>query len=141
MNADEYAAMVAKFEERHGKVKRRKMKPRVLKPPPESAESQVMEALCRCSAGAQVQREWAFHPDRKWRFDFAWAAVKLALEIEGRGRHQTVIGVLNDCEKYNRALVMGWRVLRFPATHVGNPVYLQGLIQLVLEALDSRSGV
>ena len=60
-------------------------------------------------------RELRFHPERRWRFDFAWPDIKLAVEIDGRGRHQTVVGVRNDCEKLNEALRLGWRVLRFPA--------------------------
>jgi very-short-patch-repair endonuclease len=64
---------------------------------------------------AHPEREWRFHPERRWRFDFAWPNIKLAAEIDGRGRHQTVVGVRNDCEKLNEALRLGWRVLRFPA--------------------------
>ena len=66
--------------------------------------------------GADLVREHRFHPERRWRFDMAFPAVKLAIEIEGRGRHQTVAGYAKDCEKYNAALILGWRVLRFPAT-------------------------
>lgn len=65
--------------------------------------------------GAGLVREYRFHDVRKWRFDFSFPAVKLAVEIEGRGRHQTVTGFRADCDKYNTALILGWRVLRFPA--------------------------
>jgi very-short-patch-repair endonuclease len=60
-------------------------------------------------------REYRFHPVRRWRFDFAFPSVRLAVEVDGRGRHQTAKGVSADCEKMNEALRMGWRVLRFPA--------------------------
>lgn len=66
--------------------------------------------------GGEPVREFKFHPTRRWRFDFAWPSQKVALEIDGRGRHQTIAGVRGDCEKYNAAVAMGWRVLRFPAT-------------------------
>lgn len=66
--------------------------------------------------GAEMAPEHRFHPTRRWRFDFAWPACKVAVELEGRGRHQTVAGVRADCEKYNTAALMGWTVLRFPAT-------------------------
>jgi len=57
--------------------------------------------------------EHRFHPTRRWRFDFAWPQQKVALEVEGlNGRHQRTAGFLKDMEKYNRATVMGWRVLR-----------------------------
>lgn len=66
--------------------------------------------------GSDTVREYKFHPTRKWRFDFAWPSQRLALEIDGRGRHQTVVGVRADCEKNNEAIRLGWRVLRVPAT-------------------------
>jgi very-short-patch-repair endonuclease len=73
------------------------------------------EELLGCVAGAIPVREFKFHPERRWKFDFAWPAIKLAVEIEGQGRHQTFVGFRRDCDKYNAALAMGWRVLRFPA--------------------------
>ena len=61
--------------------------------------------------------EYRFDPERRWRFDFAWPALKMAVEIEGgvwiRGRHVRPVGYLADLEKYNRAVVLGWRVLRY----------------------------
>jgi len=67
-------------------------------------------------SGSDMVREFRFHPTRKWRFDFASPRLRVAVEIEGRGRHQTVAGVRSDCEKYNAATAAGWRVFRFPAT-------------------------
>jgi len=67
-------------------------------------------------AGSDLVREHRFHPVRKWRLDFAFPSAKLGIEIDGRGRHQTVNGVRRDCEKHNTALLLGWRILRFPAT-------------------------
>lgn len=60
--------------------------------------------------------EYRFHPERKWRFDYAWPSRKIALEVEGgvwtNGRHTRGKGFLGDLEKYNTAAAMGWRVLR-----------------------------
>lgn len=60
--------------------------------------------------------EHAFHPTRKWRFDFAWPDRKLALEVEGgafvAGRHTRGASFEADCEKYAEAAVDGWRVIR-----------------------------
>lgn len=66
--------------------------------------------------GPDLVEEHRFAPDRKWRFDFAHLASKVAVEIEGlcRGhsRHTTHGGYRNDCAKYNRATALGWRVFR-----------------------------
>ena len=65
--------------------------------------------------------EYRFHPDRRWRFDFAWPNERIAVEIEGIthygagiGRHQSAKGFVADCEKYEAALLDGWRVYRIP---------------------------
>ena len=61
--------------------------------------------------------EHRFHDTRKWRFDFAWPDVNTAVEVEGGtwsgGRHTRGAGFANDCEKYNEATRLGWRVYRF----------------------------
>lgn len=60
--------------------------------------------------------EHRFHPDRKWRFDFAWPEHLVALEVEGAiwtgGRHTSGAGFVKDMEKYNAAAAMGWRIVR-----------------------------
>jgi very-short-patch-repair endonuclease len=54
---------------------------------------------------------------RKWRFDFAYPEVKVAIEVEGggyvQGRHSRGAGMAKDMEKYNFAALLGWVVLRF----------------------------
>ena len=64
-------------------------------------------------------REHRFHPERRWRFDFAWPAAMFAVEVEGGthsgGRHVRGQGFRKDAEKYGEALVMGWSVLRLPS--------------------------
>jgi very-short-patch-repair endonuclease len=81
------------------------------------------------------EREWMFHPTRKWRFDFAWPDVKLAVEIEGGtwrgGRHSRGSGFDNDAAKYNAAVLLGWRVLRYSTGMVQSGI----AINEVLEAL------
>jgi very-short-patch-repair endonuclease len=70
------------------------------------------------------EREHRFDPERRWRFDFAWPSLKIAIEVEGgvwvRGRHVRPAGYLADLEKYNRAVVMGWRVLRYAPHQLNN---------------------
>ena len=66
-------------------------------------------------------REHKFALPRQWRFDFAWPEHLFAVEIEGMGRadgglagHRTRKGFLKDAEKYERAMMLGWRVYRVP---------------------------
>lgn len=69
-------------------------------------------------------REYRFHSTRRWRFDFAWPAMyqKLAVEVEGAifvvGRHNRALGMMADMEKYNSAMLLGWRVLRVAGPHI-----------------------
>lgn len=62
-------------------------------------------------------REYKFHPTRKWKIDHAHLETKVAVEIEGgtwkKSRHTSGIGFRNDCEKYNYAVMLGWRLFRF----------------------------
>jgi very-short-patch-repair endonuclease len=63
------------------------------------------------------EREYRFHPVRRWRFDYAWVDAKLAVEVEGGtwqgGRHSRGAGYAQDAEKGNTALALGWRLLRY----------------------------
>lgn len=94
-------------------------------------------------SGSDIEREHRFHPTRKWRFDFAFPSRKVAIEIDGRGRHQTVAGVRADCEKNNNAISRGWAVFRLPTSDIkgrdktGEPL-LPAFIELVCEFLTSR---
>lgn len=74
-------------------------------------------ALHMRAAGLKPETEYRFHPPRRWRFDFAFVDKKLAIDCEGgtwtNGRHVRGSGFEKDCEKYNAAVMAGWRVLRF----------------------------
>lgn len=78
---------------------------------------------------ALPEREVRFKPPRRWKFDFAYMAHKLAIEIEGgayiNGRHTRGSGFIADCEKYNEAALDGWTVLRFATPHIKSGYALQ----------------
>ena len=63
--------------------------------------------------------EFEFLQDRKFRFDWAIPSCKVAIEYEGvfskKSRHTNVNGYTTDCEKYNLAMIEGWKVLRYTA--------------------------
>lgn len=76
----------------------------------------VFTVICKTDLKQDCEKEFRFHPVRKWRFDYALPEHKIALEVEGGvwtgGRHTSSVGFLNDMEKYNTATLMGWRVFR-----------------------------
>lgn len=82
--------------------------------------------------------EYRFDPERRSRFDFAWPALKLAVEVEGGtwsgGRHTRGSGFEADCEKYNRAALAGWTVLRFP----GRQITQGDALRIIAEAISNR---
>jgi len=84
--------------------------------------------------------EHRFHTTRKWRFDFAYPDKAIAIECEGgtwsRGRHTRGGGFENDCEKYNTAALMGWKVLRFTRAMIENGVAVD-MIGRALKELDN----
>lgn len=74
-------------------------------------------ALARPQGVPEPVLEHRFHQERKWRFDAAWPAIKLAVEIQGGsfvgGGHNRGAQQAKDYEKLNEAQRMGWRVLQF----------------------------
>jgi hypothetical protein len=84
-------------------------------PPIDHAEALIY--LLQLSGLPLPEREFLFHQKRKWRFDFAWPELLIAVEVEGGvwvgGRHVRGEGYEADCEKYNAAQLAGWIVLRF----------------------------
>lgn len=76
----------------------------------------------------EVAEEFRFHEVRKWRFDYAIPALKIAVEYQGHGStgaikgghvggHGSISGISKDAEKMNAAQAAGWRVLLFTALH------------------------
>ena len=72
--------------------------------------------LLRLSGLPTPERQYRFHPVRKWRFDFAWPESFIALEVEGgtfvKGAHVRGRRYSMDCVKYNTAASIGWSVFR-----------------------------
>lgn len=77
------------------------------------------ETLARILELPPYVREYKFMKSRKFASDFAWPELRILVEVEGGtfmgGRHTRPIGYAKDCEKYNYAAMMGWKVLRFTA--------------------------
>lgn len=86
--------------------------------------------------------EYRFHPVRKWRFDMAWPDLMVAIECEGgvfaAGRHTRGAGFVKDCEKYNQAVVLGWKILRVTARNVNS--FMDDLEKLIKKSKGESHG-
>jgi len=105
-------------------------------PQPLSRPEESFAIAWRALGGPPFVREYVFC-ERKWRFDFAWPAAKIAVEIEGgvhegagRGRHMRQLGFTDDCVKYGEAALLGWRVLRLTP-----PMIQPALLERIVEAI------
>ena len=78
-------------------------------------------------SGPGLMREFVFHPERKWRADFAHVESRTLIEIEGGihifggGRHNRSAGFIADAEKYLEAFLAGWSVVRLTAPQITAP--------------------
>lgn len=78
-----------------------------------------------CKAnGLTLEREYAFHPERKWRFDWFIAELNCGIEYEGifseKSRHTSLSGYTGDAEKYSQAAILKIIVLRYTAKNYKN---------------------
>lgn len=89
-------------------------------------------------------REYTFARPRRWQFDFAWPAILLAVEVEGgvwvQGRHTRGQGYIDDMEKYNRAAILGWSVIRVTPQQAGDGTLVVLLQDWLSEREESEHG-
>lgn len=90
-------------------------------------------------------REYQGIPGRKFRYDLAWPAKKLALEVQGGvfsgGRHTRGIGYTADCEKLNLTVLNGWRMLWVTPAHIrdGKAIrWVEQALKMPPDAIGSR---
>lgn len=76
----------------------------------------IFVQLCKQSGLPEPVAEYRFHAVRRFRFDFAWPTLRVALEVDGgvwtKGAHGRGTGIVRDQEKHNYAACMGWVVIR-----------------------------
>lgn len=112
-------------------------------------EEKFIAALEGCGL-PEPEREFRFHPTRRWRFDFAWKSEKVAVEIQGglysapvfchvckaRVMQRTRYGKLfpvfqgtghtsgkafdDDVEKYLEAAALGWTVITLSSKYINS---------------------
>jgi very-short-patch-repair endonuclease len=90
-------------------------------------------------------REFRFHPSRRWRFDFAWPHLKVAVEVDGGiyccGRHVHGSGFERDAEKGNAAVLAGWRILHFTPRQVRSGIAVKKIEELIRKIQRNNFGV
>lgn len=89
--------------------------------------------------------EFIFHAKRKWRFDWAWPELKIAVEVHGggfvNGGHNRGRAMMADLEKLRAAILLGWRVFPFLVQEIEeNPVGCIETIEAALEAPVHKPG-
>jgi very-short-patch-repair endonuclease len=93
-----------------------------VKSPTESAAEFTLAAQWQADHLPPCEREFQFHPERKFRLDFAIPRIKFGVEIEGglwvNGAHSRPSGILRDMEKGNLLTLLGWSTLRYSASQV-----------------------
>lgn len=76
----------------------------------------AFDTCWRIMAGPDLEPEYRFHAQRKWRLDRAHVVARVAVELDGGthngGRHVRGDGYTRDCEKLNAAAANGWAVFR-----------------------------
>ena len=91
----------------------------------------------RSLGGPELERESRFHPERKWRADFAHIESRTLIEIEGgiyiQGRHNRAAGFIADAEKYLEAFLAGWAVVRLTAAQISAPT-----VERLIAAIRTR---
>jgi very-short-patch-repair endonuclease len=94
--------------------------------------------LWKHGKGPDLEREYRFHHERRWRADFAQMEARVLIEIEGgiwvNGRHNRAAGFNADLEKYMEAGLLGWRVFRFGPDQI-TMENVERLAVLVAEAI------
>ncbi len=101
-----------------------------------SALEETFALHLRVNRLTEFEREYRFHPSRKWRFDFAAPRLLIAVEIEGgifgkKSAHNTGTGILRDMEKSNEAQRLGWRVFRFAGDDIKSGKAVEYIRQIV----------
>ena len=83
---------------------------------PEPLGKQFIEKVL-IESGLSFEKEYKFFELRNWRSDFFIIDKKVIVEYEGIysefSRHTHYSGFVGDCHKYNKASILGYRLLRY----------------------------
>jgi very-short-patch-repair endonuclease len=114
---------------------------RAAKTDDEARNAQRFLAMCRAWDLPEPEQECRCIPKRRFRFDFAWPAAKVAVEIQGGiwspdMAHGRGWGIQRDYTKLNLAQAHGWIVLQLSTTQLRDAP--GPFMDLVKRALEQR---
>jgi hypothetical protein len=102
-----------------------------------SALEEKFLAQVTASGLPSPEREYVFARPRRWRFDFCWSELLVAVEVEGgswvNGRHNRGTGFRSDVDKYNEATKRGYKVYRV----TGDMIHSGEALRVTKEALGA----
>lgn len=114
---------------------------RTTKKKPKTAAVKFLEAWRALGIdGSEPETEYVFDSERHWRFDYAWPALKVAVEVHGFGfGHQAQQHLAADCEKARAAIEHGWVVLTFTTRCLGSKVKCEDAAHQVYGVIERRA--
>lgn len=85
------------------------------------------------------EAEFRFAAPRRWRFDWAFPSVKVAIEYQGgnyfgKGGHNSIRGLQNDYEKFTEAALRGWMLILVDSQTVRD----KRAVEWVKRAMEAR---
>lgn len=82
------------------------------------------------------ENNYRFHPERQWRFDFAWPNHNFAVEVQGMGPgHTSLKGMTNDYDKQHAAMLLHWRIFYITTSHI-QPLTARHTCNLIAQVLQ-----
>ena len=134
MNRESFRKLIAKAPKRP-KTELEKLRAKAKR---EKLENEFLW-LWKMYWGPNLKHQHKFHETRKWTFDFAHLDTRVAVEIEGgtwvNGRHNRGQGYADDCEKYNAATALGWKVFRLTSNMIN-----ESKITAIIETINNELG-
>ncbi len=84
--------------------------------------------------------EHRFHPVRRWRFDYAFPQIKVAVDYDGvmfrSVGHNSLEKIIKDMERSNHAQLCGWDIYKANAKTVQNKEFFAIIEEAVSNAVD-----
>ena len=102
-----------------------------------NTERRWYESLLRAELPAPVPQFWVKVAGRRYRLDFAYPEVKLAIEVDGFDPHNTRTAFDKDRARANDLVAAGWTVLRF--TSESTQAHIASSVRATLARLTQAS--